>query len=443
MRDLIQKIDQLSQQLNESIITEKKKKPKPTSPEKWARAKAKARSKFDVYPSAYANAYASKEYKKMGGGWRMGESIETLAEAAPLIDKLGLGNFFRKVKDKDASSQKEIRILSGFNHAAQLYFKTILALNASVAPSAALFWPLFGKQALLFVGGALIYTFGKILATKIGRSLFGSTEEALAWAKAHLAAGKNRQTTFVFDGKTFPVTVIDPDSIMDLEQKISELEQVLKNREFRTKDAQWSKDLKTAEKNKKLQWQKQDQEALRENTEQLDELKCWPGYTRVKGVPAGKPGSCKKKTNEEELNELDWRKGLAAATMAAGALGAGNANAATWDKDSPEWSKSGLPDYVKTDTQFNKTGGVKSLNKQMSSVQGPNQYGEYKVTIVDRSSGQSKVTTYVTKNPPKELMMKEASNPAQQAAIAIAMKKAGKTPKKESAIMKGIQNEGK
>lgn len=36
---------------------------------------------------------------------------------------------------------------------------------------------------------------------------------------------------------------------------------------------------------------------------QLDELKCWPGYTRVKGVPAGAPGSCKKKTNEEQVEE--------------------------------------------------------------------------------------------------------------------------------------------
>jgi hypothetical protein len=34
--------------------------------------------------------------------------------------------------------------------------------------------------------------------------------------------------------------------------------------------------------------------------EQLDELKCWSGYTRVQGVPAGAPGSCKKKTNEEQ-----------------------------------------------------------------------------------------------------------------------------------------------
>jgi hypothetical protein len=37
--------------------------------------------------------------------------------------------------------------------------------------------------------------------------------------------------------------------------------------------------------------------------EQLDELKCWPGYTRVQGVPAGAPGSCKKKTNEEGVAE--------------------------------------------------------------------------------------------------------------------------------------------
>ena len=36
---------------------------------------------------------------------------------------------------------------------------------------------------------------------------------------------------------------------------------------------------------------------------QLDELKCWDGYTRVQGVPAGAPGSCKKKTNEEQHSE--------------------------------------------------------------------------------------------------------------------------------------------
>ena len=44
-------------------------KPKPSSPSKWSAAKAKAKKKFKVYPSAYANAWASKEYKKMGGTW--------------------------------------------------------------------------------------------------------------------------------------------------------------------------------------------------------------------------------------------------------------------------------------------------------------------------------------------------------------------------------------
>jgi hypothetical protein len=42
----------------------------PTNSKLWARAKAMARSKFDVYPSAYANGWASKWYKSKGGGWK-------------------------------------------------------------------------------------------------------------------------------------------------------------------------------------------------------------------------------------------------------------------------------------------------------------------------------------------------------------------------------------
>ena len=44
-------------------------KNKPNDPKKWAAAKAAAKAKFDVYPSAYANAYASKVYKSKGGTW--------------------------------------------------------------------------------------------------------------------------------------------------------------------------------------------------------------------------------------------------------------------------------------------------------------------------------------------------------------------------------------
>ena len=42
----------------------------PTNPSLWSRAKAQAKKKFDVYPSAYANLWASKWYKSKGGGWR-------------------------------------------------------------------------------------------------------------------------------------------------------------------------------------------------------------------------------------------------------------------------------------------------------------------------------------------------------------------------------------
>jgi hypothetical protein len=43
---------------------------KPTNPSLWSKAKSMARSKFDVYPSAYANGWAVKWYNSKGGGWK-------------------------------------------------------------------------------------------------------------------------------------------------------------------------------------------------------------------------------------------------------------------------------------------------------------------------------------------------------------------------------------
>ena len=42
----------------------------PTNPQKWSSYKSQAKSKFDVYPSAYANGWAAKKYKAAGGGWK-------------------------------------------------------------------------------------------------------------------------------------------------------------------------------------------------------------------------------------------------------------------------------------------------------------------------------------------------------------------------------------
>ena len=43
---------------------------KPTNPSAWADCIRQAKAKFKVYPSAYANGWAAKCYKKKGGGWK-------------------------------------------------------------------------------------------------------------------------------------------------------------------------------------------------------------------------------------------------------------------------------------------------------------------------------------------------------------------------------------
>lgn len=79
--------------VDEEILNEKNI---PTSPEKWAQAKSAAKSKFAVYPSAYANAWASKKYKSMGGGWKS-------ANEETEIDENHLDIAMGKVMDDEGS----------------------------------------------------------------------------------------------------------------------------------------------------------------------------------------------------------------------------------------------------------------------------------------------------------------------------------------------------
>ena len=70
----------------------------PTSPEKWAQAKSQAKAKFDVYPSAYANGWASKKYKEMGGGWK------SVSEESEVVDEAAKGTLHRVRYSHDDSS---------------------------------------------------------------------------------------------------------------------------------------------------------------------------------------------------------------------------------------------------------------------------------------------------------------------------------------------------
>jgi len=73
------------------------------NPSLYAKAKAKAKAKFDVYPSAYANAYMVKEYKKMGGKYKGAKKAEggEMKSLKPIPAKnKGLPKLPKKVRNK-------------------------------------------------------------------------------------------------------------------------------------------------------------------------------------------------------------------------------------------------------------------------------------------------------------------------------------------------------
>ena len=87
-------------------------KNKPTNPELWSRAVSQARAKFDVYPSAYANGWASKWYKEHGGGWKSVKEEVQQEGAVPSTEKV--------ITVKHKTSGKTLRVAS---HAAEKYKK--------------------------------------------------------------------------------------------------------------------------------------------------------------------------------------------------------------------------------------------------------------------------------------------------------------------------------
>ena len=92
------KISENMENLNEKNV--------PTSPEKWAQAKAQAKAKFDVYPSAYANGWAAKKYKEMGGGWKSVSEAKEIGDD-PIND--GTPSELRKRGNKTVITSDEIK----------------------------------------------------------------------------------------------------------------------------------------------------------------------------------------------------------------------------------------------------------------------------------------------------------------------------------------------
>ena len=101
-KDAIKKMKRILHE--ETQLTEKNN---PTNPALWKKAISKAKSKFDVYPSAYANAWAAKWYKSQGGSWeKVSEGKKGLDDKSVYSDS-GLGKWAKQDwvdisrKDKD------------------------------------------------------------------------------------------------------------------------------------------------------------------------------------------------------------------------------------------------------------------------------------------------------------------------------------------------------
>ena len=75
-----------------------------TNPALYSRVKAEAKRKFDVYPSAYANAWLVKTYKKRGGGYKGAKKAAEGGEMSKLkpipTDNKGLRKLPKKVRNK-------------------------------------------------------------------------------------------------------------------------------------------------------------------------------------------------------------------------------------------------------------------------------------------------------------------------------------------------------
>jgi len=89
--------------------------------------------------------------------------------------------------------------------------------------STALFLPALGAGlaagAALWLGGKLTIKALEWLARKV----FGSKEQALEFAKAHLAAAEQGAKSFEWNGKTYPVKVTNPQQIEKLKSEIFDL----------------------------------------------------------------------------------------------------------------------------------------------------------------------------------------------------------------------------
>jgi hypothetical protein len=103
-------IEGVEKEREKTLLRSGLEKNKPTKPELWAQAKSKARAKFDVYPSAYANGWAVKWYNEQGGGWKSVSEGKTFSVFSKEIAE-GSTQMNNKTVQQNAEMRKKAREL--------------------------------------------------------------------------------------------------------------------------------------------------------------------------------------------------------------------------------------------------------------------------------------------------------------------------------------------
>jgi len=69
IEDWLDELEREDTEFNENLLLLESKN-RPTNPKLWNQCKSWAKSKYDVWPSAYACGAAAKRYKSKGGKWK-------------------------------------------------------------------------------------------------------------------------------------------------------------------------------------------------------------------------------------------------------------------------------------------------------------------------------------------------------------------------------------
>ena len=109
--------------IKESVDLEEKNVP--TNPALWSKFKSQAKAKFDVYPSAYANGWASKQYKAAGGSWKT-ESVQEMMTFSQMREavqdwKVTVTKPVNKLKKGASQSVKARSAFEAINKAIKLW----------------------------------------------------------------------------------------------------------------------------------------------------------------------------------------------------------------------------------------------------------------------------------------------------------------------------------